>query len=135
MTFPRGQNCSNGNRCVDSCDIMQMYAKGKYGPSEWERFDRFTVTMGHRTVSMHSFREAEALISLHPPFHQRERKDPSSNNHDFRRGHGRFDNVHDALFDLRIPRKNPKFVRPFEVRLRGHLNDSRGQKESGGTRY
>ena len=58
--------------------IMQMYAKEKYGASEWSRFDRFTVTRTHPDGVI-SLLSGGGPIDAHftsPPFHQRERKDP-----------------------------------------------------------
>jgi len=59
--------------------IMQMYAADEYGQDEAFRFDRYTVGMTHPdgVVAMLS---GSADISGHftsPPFHQRERQDPS----------------------------------------------------------
>ena len=58
--------------------VMQMYAAGKYGAAEATRFDRYTVSMTHPdgVVALLS----GAGITAHftsPPFHQRERRDPS----------------------------------------------------------
>jgi NitT/TauT family transport system substrate-binding protein len=58
--------------------VMQMYAAGKYGPSEATRFDRYTVGMTHPDGVI-ALLSGAAGISAHftsPPFHQRERKDP-----------------------------------------------------------
>src|SRR4051812_25903364 len=57
--------------------IMQMYAKEKYGASEWARFDRFTVTMTHPdgVIALLSGGGAIDAHFTSPPFHQRERKD------------------------------------------------------------
>jgi NitT/TauT family transport system substrate-binding protein len=57
--------------------IMQMYAKGKYGPSAWDRFDRFMVPMGHGD-GVNALLSGGGNINAHftsPPYHQRERKD------------------------------------------------------------
>lgn len=58
--------------------IMQMYAKEKYGAAQFDRFDRYTVTMTHPD-GVTALLAGSAGISAHftsPPFHQRERKDP-----------------------------------------------------------
>ncbi len=59
--------------------IMQMYARDRYGDAEASRFDRYTVTMTHPdgVVAMLS---GTTDINSHftsPPFHHRERSDPS----------------------------------------------------------
>jgi len=57
--------------------IMQMYASAKYGPDQFARFDKYTVTMTHPDGVIALL--AGSGITAHftsPPFHQRERKDP-----------------------------------------------------------
>jgi NitT/TauT family transport system substrate-binding protein len=57
--------------------IMQMYASAKYGPDQFARFDKYTVTMTHPDAVIALL--SGSGISGHftsPPFHQRERKDP-----------------------------------------------------------
>jgi NitT/TauT family transport system substrate-binding protein len=59
--------------------IMQMYAREKYGAPEVARFDKYTVTMTHPD-GLVALLAGSGGISAHftsPPFHQRERKDPS----------------------------------------------------------
>jgi NitT/TauT family transport system substrate-binding protein len=58
--------------------IMQMYAAGKYGPAEVNRFDKYTVSMTHPDAVI-ALLSGGTGISAHftsPPFHQRERKNP-----------------------------------------------------------
>jgi NitT/TauT family transport system substrate-binding protein len=58
--------------------IMQMYARDKYGPDQFARFDKNTVTMTHPDGVI-ALLAGSGAISAHftsPPFHQRERKDP-----------------------------------------------------------
>jgi NitT/TauT family transport system substrate-binding protein len=58
--------------------IMQMYASAKYGPDQFARFDKYTVTMTHPDGVI-GLLSGSGGISAHftsPPFHQRERKDP-----------------------------------------------------------
>ena len=59
--------------------IMQMYAASKYGNAEAERFDKYTVSMTHPdgVISMLSGSGGITAHFTSPPFHQRERKDPS----------------------------------------------------------
>jgi NitT/TauT family transport system substrate-binding protein len=59
--------------------IMQMYARQRYGDAEFDRFDRYTVTMTHPdgVVAMLT---GSGGISAHftsPPFHHREIADPT----------------------------------------------------------
>jgi len=58
--------------------IMQMYAREVYGPGEYERFDRFTVTMTHPdgVIALLAGSGGIAAHFTSPPFHQRERQDP-----------------------------------------------------------
>ena len=59
--------------------VMQMYAARKYGPAEATRFDRHTVSMTHPDGVI-ALLSGGAGITAHftsPPFHQRERRDPS----------------------------------------------------------
>jgi NitT/TauT family transport system substrate-binding protein len=56
---------------------MQMKAVEKYGPPEWKRFDRFTMSMTH-SDGMKALLSGSGAVSAHftsPPYHQRERKD------------------------------------------------------------
>jgi NitT/TauT family transport system substrate-binding protein len=58
--------------------VMQMYARDRYGPDEYERFDRFTVTRTHPDGVI-ALLAGSGGITAHftsPPFHQRERQDP-----------------------------------------------------------
>lgn len=58
--------------------VMQMYAAGKYGREQADRFDKYTVSMTHPDAAV-ALLSGAAGISAHftsPPFHQRERKDP-----------------------------------------------------------
>lgn len=59
--------------------VMQMYAAENYGASEASRFDRYTVTMTHPdgVVAMLSGSSEVNAHFTSPPFHQRERQDPS----------------------------------------------------------
>lgn len=59
--------------------IMQMYARKKYGEAETYRFDPFTVAFKHPD-GLAALLSGSAGVTAHytsPPFHQRERKDPS----------------------------------------------------------
>lgn len=59
--------------------IMQMYAAERYGPDEAERFDRYTVSMTHPDGVL-AMLAGSTDVNAHftsPPFHQRERQDPS----------------------------------------------------------
>ena len=58
---------------------MQMYAAEKYGLTEATRFDKYTVSMTHPdgVVALLGGSGAIAAHLTSPPFHQRERKDPS----------------------------------------------------------
>jgi NitT/TauT family transport system substrate-binding protein len=59
--------------------VMQMYARQKYGDAQTTRFDRYTVSMAHPDAVI-ALLGGSGAISAHfssPPFHQRERKDPS----------------------------------------------------------
>jgi NitT/TauT family transport system substrate-binding protein len=59
--------------------VMQMYAADKYGPADAARFDRYTVSMTHPDGVV-ALLSGAAGITAHftsPPFHQRERRDPS----------------------------------------------------------
>jgi NitT/TauT family transport system substrate-binding protein len=56
--------------------VMQMYAAGKYGADEADRFDKYTVSMTHPDAVI-ALLSGGTGISAHftsPPFHQRERK-------------------------------------------------------------
>jgi len=58
--------------------VMQMYARDKYGPDQFYRFDKYTVTMTHPDGVV-ALLGGSGAITAHftsPPFHQRERKDP-----------------------------------------------------------
>jgi sulfonate transport system substrate-binding protein len=58
--------------------IMQMYASAKYGPEQFARFDKYTVTMTHPDGVI-ALLSGSGGITAHftsPPFHQREKKDP-----------------------------------------------------------
>ena len=61
--------------------VLQMYAEQKYGPAQFARFDKYTVTMTHpdgMTALLASSGASSGAIDAHftsPPFHQRERKD------------------------------------------------------------
>jgi len=57
--------------------VLQMYAEQKYGPSQFARFDKYTVTMTHPDA-VTALLAGSGAIDAHftsPPFHQRERKD------------------------------------------------------------
>jgi NitT/TauT family transport system substrate-binding protein len=59
--------------------IMQMYARDRYGAAQYERFDRYTVTMTHPDGVI-ALLAGSGGITAHftsPPFHQRERQDPA----------------------------------------------------------
>lgn len=59
--------------------IMQMYARDRYGADEAFRFDRYTVTMTHPDGVV-ALLSGTSEINAHytsPPFHHREREDPS----------------------------------------------------------
>jgi NitT/TauT family transport system substrate-binding protein len=59
--------------------IMQMYARDNYGEAEFDRFDRFTVSMAHPDGVI-SMLAGAGGINAHftsPPFHQREIQDPN----------------------------------------------------------
>ena len=59
--------------------IMQMYARKKYGEAETFRFDKSTVAFRHPD-GVAALLSGAAGVTAHytsPPFHQRERKDPS----------------------------------------------------------
>jgi len=59
--------------------IMQMYARQHYGPEKTFHFDPMTVTMTHPD-GLAALLSGTAEIKLHytsPPFHQRERRDPT----------------------------------------------------------
>jgi NitT/TauT family transport system substrate-binding protein len=59
--------------------IMQMYALKKYGPAEYTRFDKYTVSLRHPDAVV-ALLAGKTEITAHyasPPFHQRERKDPN----------------------------------------------------------
>ena len=59
--------------------IMQMHARKKYGAAETYRFDPFTVAFKHPD-GVAALLSGSAGVTAHytsPPFHQRERKDPS----------------------------------------------------------
>jgi NitT/TauT family transport system substrate-binding protein len=58
--------------------IMQMYARDNYGDAEFDRFDRFTVSMTHPDGVI-SMLAGAGGINAHftsPPFHHREIQDP-----------------------------------------------------------
>ncbi len=58
--------------------VMQMYAAGKYGRDQADRFDKYTVSMTHPDAAV-ALLSGGTGISAHftsPPFHQRERRDP-----------------------------------------------------------
>jgi NitT/TauT family transport system substrate-binding protein len=59
--------------------IMQMHARRKYGVAETYRFDPFTVAYKHPdgVASLLSGGQGITAHFTSPPFHQRERKDPS----------------------------------------------------------
>ena len=59
--------------------IMQMYASDRYGAEEAYRFDRHTVTMTHPDGVV-ALLSGSSEVNAHftsPPFHHREREDPS----------------------------------------------------------
>jgi NitT/TauT family transport system substrate-binding protein len=59
--------------------VMQIYAARKYGTAEAARFDRYTVSMTHPDGVI-ALLSGGAGVTAHftsPPFHQRERRDPS----------------------------------------------------------
>ena len=58
--------------------VMQIYARHRYGREQYDRFDKFTVSMTHPDGVIALLKRLE--VNLHftsPPFHQRELKDPS----------------------------------------------------------
>lgn len=58
--------------------VMQMYAHDRYGAENYDRFDRFTLTMTHPDGVI-ALLSGSGGITAHftsPPFHQRERQDP-----------------------------------------------------------
>ena len=58
--------------------VMQMYARQKYGATQFARFDKYTVTMTHPDAVL-ALLSGSGAIDAHftsPPFHQRELKDP-----------------------------------------------------------
>lgn len=58
--------------------IMQIYARDKFGPVEYTKFDRYTVSLTHPdgVAAMLTGRHEVNFHYTSPPFHQRERKDP-----------------------------------------------------------
>lgn len=62
--------------------VMQMYARDKYGPKEFDRFDKYTVSMTHpdAVIALLSRRLEVNLHFTSPPFHQRELRDPAIHN-------------------------------------------------------
>lgn len=62
--------------------IMQIYARDKYGPEQYDRFDKFTVSMTHPdgVIALLTKRLEVNLHFTSPPFHQREMKDPAIRN-------------------------------------------------------
>lgn len=58
--------------------IMQMYARDLYGADNYDRFDRFTITMTHPdgVIALLSGSGGLTAHFTSPPFHQRERQDP-----------------------------------------------------------
>ena len=59
--------------------IMQIYARDKFGPEHYDRFDKFTVSMTHPdgVIALLTKRLEVNLHFTSPPFHQRELKDPA----------------------------------------------------------
>jgi NitT/TauT family transport system substrate-binding protein len=59
--------------------FLQMYAEKKFGKSDAFHFDRYAVPMSHAdgTIAMLSGSKDVQTHFTSPPFHQRERKDPS----------------------------------------------------------
>jgi NitT/TauT family transport system substrate-binding protein len=59
--------------------IMQMYARDNYGEAEYERFDRYTVSMTHPdgVIAMLSGAGGISAHFTSPPFHHREIQDPN----------------------------------------------------------
>jgi NitT/TauT family transport system substrate-binding protein len=59
--------------------IMQMYAAEHYGADQATRFDRYTVSMTHPDGVIAMLAETSDITAHYtsPPFHQRERRDPS----------------------------------------------------------
>ncbi|HTW63240.1 MAG TPA: ABC transporter substrate-binding protein [Bryobacteraceae bacterium] len=58
--------------------VMQMYARRRYGPSDVDHFDKYTVTMTHPDGVI-ALLSGSGAIDAHftsPPFAQRELKDP-----------------------------------------------------------
>lgn len=62
--------------------IMQIYARDKYGPDQYDRFDKYTVSMSHpdAVIALLTKRLEVNLHFTSPPFHQRELKDPAIRN-------------------------------------------------------
>jgi NitT/TauT family transport system substrate-binding protein len=58
---------------------MQIYARDKFGPEHYDRFDKFTVSMTHPdgVIALLTKRLEVNLHFTSPPFHQRELKDPA----------------------------------------------------------
>ncbi|HEY0354107.1 MAG TPA: ABC transporter substrate-binding protein [Enterovirga sp.] len=59
--------------------VMQIYARDRYGREQYDRFDKFTVSMTHPdgVIALLTKRLEVNLHFTSPPFHQRELKDPS----------------------------------------------------------
>lgn len=59
--------------------VMQMYARDRYGPDQFDRFDRYTVSMTHPdgVIAMLSGAGGIDAHFTSPPFHQREIQDPN----------------------------------------------------------
>ena len=58
--------------------VMQMVARDRYGPDQFARFDRYTVSMAHpdAVIALLTKRQEVNLHFASPPFHQRELKEP-----------------------------------------------------------
>lgn len=58
--------------------IMQMVARERYGAAQYDRFDRYTVSMTHpdAVIALLTKRLEVNLHFASPPFHQRELKEP-----------------------------------------------------------
>jgi NitT/TauT family transport system substrate-binding protein len=59
--------------------VMQMYAAENYGADQFDRFDRFTVSMAHPDGVIAMLSKAGGINAHYtsPPFHQREIQDPA----------------------------------------------------------
>ncbi len=87
--------------------ILQMAAVKEFGPSEYTRYDQYTVSMTHPdgVAALLSGTEITSHFTS-PPFYQRERKAPNirriMTSDDVM---GRIDHVHPALHHGQVPRR------------------------------